>query len=365
MRETFVYTSLPVRALFDVAAADGVAAEADRLKWTRVLLIMAPGERAAAASGSILAALGGRVSAVFADAREHVPVEVLAACIEAHGAVAADGIVAIGGGSAIGLGKLVAARTKTALIAVPTTYSGAELTPFNTVTENGVKTQHRDVAMLPMAIVYDPELTLSLPLAVTGPSMMNALAHAIEALYAPETNAIVALKSEMSIGLAARALPKVVARLDDRDARRDLLLSAMLCGELLAVTSVGLHHKLCHILGGAFGLPHAGVNAVILPYAVAYNAPGAREAMARVAAALGIASGGKGSGGVAGAIFDLAQASGAPASLAALGLPDGAIETVARTAAGQTYANPVPLDVERLRVMLAAAYRGDRPPAAW
>ncbi|MDZ4842189.1 MAG: iron-containing alcohol dehydrogenase [Hyphomicrobium aestuarii] len=363
MRETFVYTILPVRALFDVAAADGVACEADRLKWTRVLLITAPGGRAAAASGPILAAIGGRVAAVFADAREHVPVEVLTACIEAHGAVAADGIVAIGGGSAIGLGKLVAARTKTPLIAVPTTYSGAEMTPFNAVTENGVKTQHRDVAMLPAAIVYDPELTLTLPLAVTGPSMMNALAHAIEGLYAPETNPVVALKSEMAIQLAARALPKVAARLDDRDGRRDLLLSAMLSGEVLAVTSVGLHHKLCHILGGAFGLSHAGVNAVILPYAIAYNATGAPDAMARIAVALGIA--GDQTRDVAGAIFDLAQASGASASLAALGLPEEAIEIAARTAAGQTYANPVPLDVERLRGLLAAAYRGDRPPTAW
>ncbi|MBX9926121.1 MAG: iron-containing alcohol dehydrogenase, partial [Hyphomicrobiaceae bacterium] len=270
-----------------------------------------------------------------------------------------DPIVALGGGSAIGLGKLVAARVQASLIAVPTTYSGAELTPFNAVMENGVKRQLRDMAMLPSAVIYDPDETLTLPLNVTGPSMMNAVAHAIEGLYAPEANPIVALKAAEAIRLAAGALPRVAQRLGDSEARAELMLSAMLAGEVLAVTSMGLHHKMCHMLGGGYGLPHASTNAVILPYAVAYNASGAPEAMRRVGAALGVAT-----GDLPGALYDLAQASGAPASLGALGLAAKVLEAIARAAAAQTYPNPVALDAARLRDMLAAAWHGFRPSRA-
>lgn len=362
MARSFTYTSLPTRVVFGTPVVPAVDREVVRLGLRRVLLVTSPGQRAAAQTEPIRRALGEHVAGAFTDAREHVPADVLAACLAAHATATADGIVAIGGGSAIGLGKLVAAATRTPVIAVPTTYSGAEMTPFNAVTENGVKVQRRDPAMLPAAIVYDPELTLTLPMSISGPSMMNALAHAVEGLYAPETNPVVAMKAEAAIRLAARALPVLSALGDDHeakdllDARADLLLSAMLSGEVLAVTSVALHHKLCHILGGGYGLPHAATNAVILPYAVAYNAAGAPEAMISVAGAMEVPA-----SDVAGAIFDLARTSAAAPSLAALGLPLSALDAIARTAAGQAYANPVPLEQQRLRDMLDDAWNGRRP----
>lgn len=354
MRQPFVYTSLPVRALFDVAAAGAVAEEAARIGMLRVLVVRSPGGRSAADAALISSGLGARLAGAFAEARVHVPVETLEACLGAHRDFAADGIVAVGGGSSIGLAKLVAAETRTPLIAVPTTYSGAELTPFNAVTTGGQKVQRRDPAMLPASIVYDPDLTTSLPLGISGPSMMNAIAHAVEAMYAPETNPVIGAKAELAIRLAARALPRIGVRGNDRDARRDLLLSAMLAGEVLAVTSMALHHKLCHILGGGYDLPHAGVNSVILPYAVAYNAPGAGNVASRVGAALGATD-------AAATLFDLAQRSGGPASLEALGLPEAALDVVAKAAAGQSYENPVPLAVVPLRAMLGDAYAGRRP----
>jgi maleylacetate reductase len=354
MRQPFTYTSLPCRVLFDAPAAATVADEVARLKLSRVLLVRSPGDRSAREAQSIAAALGDLLSATFADALVHVPIETLEACVAAHTEAHADGIVAIGGGSAIGLGKLVAAATKTPLVAVPTTYSGAELTPFNAVTDRGQKVQRRDLAMVPAAIVYDPDLTLSLPMSVTGPSMMNAIAHAIEGMYAPETNPIVAMKADLAIRLAAGALPRVAANRADRPARCDLLMSAMLAGEVLAVTSMALHHKLCHVLGGGYDLPHADVNGVILPYAMGFNAPGAPVVAARVASALGVSD-------AAAGLYDLARTSSCPPSLAALGLPETALEAIARTAAGQTYANPVPLTVDALSAMLADAFVGRRP----
>ncbi len=352
----FIYSSLPARVVFGHAAPLAVPAEVERLELQRALVVHAPGSRAATTVGPIVGSISGRLASTFDQAKEHVPADIFAACVATFEGSSCDAVIAVGGGSVIGLGKLVAAHFKAPLVAVPTTYSGAEFTPFNAITEHGVKRQVRDRAMLPAVIVYDPDLTLALPLAITGPSMMNAIAHAVEAFYAPETNPIVALKAAEAIRLAAGALPKVAARLDDRDARIDLLLSAILSGEVLAVTSVGLHHKLCHVLGGRHGLAHAASNAVILPYAVAYNAPGAAHAIAQVAAALGVRT-----ADAPGALFDLAQASGAPASLAALGLAQQDIESVARATAAQSFPNPVSVDAASLSAMLKEAWHGRRP----
>lgn len=357
-RRPFTYVSLPMRVLFDVAAADAVAAEADRLHAERLLLVRSPGPRSAAQSAPIVDRLGERLAASFDEAMVHVPTETLAACLAAHKAAGADALVAVGGGSAIGLGKLVAAATRTPLVAIPTTYSGAEMTPFNAVTENGQKVQKRDAAMLPACVIYDPALTVGLPLAVAGPSMMNAVAHAVEGMYAPDTNPVVGLKADMAIRLAAAALPRIAGDGGDLAARRDLMLAAMLAGEVLAVTSMALHHKLCHLLGGGFDLPHADVNAVILPYAMAYNAPGAPDVALRIASALGVAGADP-----AGGLFDLARACAGPASLAALGLPEDALDVVARAAAQQSYANPVPLETAALRRLLDDAWHGRRPRA--
>lgn len=352
----FTYTSLAIRVRFGVDARSALREEAERLGITRALLVCAPGLRSRGEAERLADALGGRKAAVFSKAKVHVPVEILRACIEASAAWKADGLVAVGGGSAIGLGKLVSAAAGAPLIAIPTTYSGAEMTPFNAVTENGVKTQRRDPAMLPKVVIYDPSLTASLPVAVSSASMMNALAHAVEAIYAPDSNPIVRLTAAEAIRLAREALPRLLDAPTDLEARGALLQSAMMAGQALATTTMALHHKLCHVLGGTFDLPHAEVNAVILPYAIAYNGPGASEALAIVARALQAADPAQG-------VLALARNTGSPVSLQAIGLREEDLDAAAERAAGQTYDNPVPLDRAALRTLLDDAFHGHGPRA--
>ena len=199
----------------------------------------------------------------------------------------ADCAVAIGGGSTTGLGKAIALDSGLPILAIPTTYAGSEMTPIYGLTEGGVKKTGRDARVLPRTVIYDPELTLTLPLAMTVTSAMNAIAHAAEGLYAHDGNPIIALMAEEGIRACAAALPRLAADPRDLDARGDALYGAWLCGTVLGAVAMGLHHKLCHTLGGSFNLPHAEVHTVILPHALAYNAAQAPEAMARIARALG------------------------------------------------------------------------------
>lgn len=350
----FDYTSLPMKIRFGVDAFAALPEEAARLGMRRILMIGMPDARSVSEIQRFAAVLGEHVGAVFSDAAVHVPVETLNDCIRVCSAASADGIVAVGGGSAIGLGKLVSAATSLPMIAIPTTYSGAEMTPVNAVTENGVKAQRRDEAMLPKVVIYDPALTTSLPLAISSASIMNAMAHAIEAIYAPDSNPIVRLVALESIRLARQALPRLVDDVADRAARADLLQSSMMAGQALSTTTMSLHHKLCHILGGAHDLPHAEVNAVILPYAVAFNIPGAPAAFEDIARALGAAD-------PAQAIFALARDTGSPTSLHAIGMNEEHLDAAAEVAAGQSYDNPVSRDRGALRALLDDAYHGRGP----
>jgi maleylacetate reductase len=201
--------------------------------------------------------------------------------------VGADCCVAVGGGSTVGLAKAIALTSGLPILAVPTTYAGSEMTPIWGLTAGGAKQTGRDARVLPRTVIYDPELTLGLPPRVAGPSGMNALAHCVEALYAPDTSPIVQLMAEEGIRALAAALPAIRVEPADLRARAGALYGAWLAGAALGTVSMGLHHKLCHTLGGSFGLPHAETHAVVLPYAAAYNRAAAPEAMSRAARALG------------------------------------------------------------------------------
>jgi alcohol dehydrogenase class IV len=262
--------------------------------------------------------------------------------------------VAIGGGSTTGLGKAIALESEMPVVAIPTTYAGSEVTPIWGLTEAGVKKTGRDARVLPRVVVYDPELTLTLPLALTVTSAFNAIAHAAEGLYAHDGNPITALMAEEGIRASAAALPRLTANPKDLDARGDALYGAWLCGSVLGAVAMGLHHKLCHTLGGSFNLPHAEVHTVILPHALAYNAAQAPEAMARIGRALGVHD-------AARALFDLARAHGAPTSLAALGMPESGIDRAADLAVQTPYPNPRPLERAALRALLQRAFDGAIP----
>src|SRR5690606_33529878 len=208
---------------------------------------------------------------IFAKAAMHVPIEVAREAREEARRLHADCYVAIGGGSTIGLGKAIALETSLPVVAIPTTYAGSEMTTILGITEAGQKKTLLDRRVLPRVVIYDPKLTLGLPARIGGPSGMNAIAHAVEALYAENANPVVSLMAEEGIRALARSLPVVVKTPSDIEARSGALYGAWLCGVALGAVGMALHHKLCHVLGGSFNLPHAETHTIVLAHAAAYN----------------------------------------------------------------------------------------------
>ncbi|MGW0474728.1 maleylacetate reductase [Streptomyces coeruleorubidus] len=352
----FSYETRPVRVVFRPGAAvTATPGEAAQLGLRRLLVVC--GSRGEAVARAVADALGDTCVGVHAEARMHVPVEDADRAVAAVRAAGADGCVAVGGGSAIGLGKAIALRTGLPLIAVPSTYSGSEVTPVWGLTEHGTKRTGRDPVVQPRSVVYDPRLTLSLPVPLTVTSGVNALAHAVEALYAPDTSPLVSVMAEEGVRAMAGALPRLAADPEDLDARSRALYAAWLCGTCLGATTMGLHHKVCHVLGGTFQLPHAETHTVVLPYVVAHNAPAAPHALAVLRRALGADDAPR-------ALWELAGRLGAPRSLAALGLAEGDVTPAADRVAGEPYANPRPVTADEVRAVLRAAYEGGPPEPA-
>lgn len=349
----FTYESRPGRVVLRPGAAvTATPGEAEHLGLSRLLVVC--GSRGEAVARTVADALGDWCAGLHAEARMHVPAEIADRAVRAARAAGADGVVAVGGGSSIGLGKVIALRTGLPLIAVPSTYSGSEMTPVWGLTENGVKRTGRDPKAQPSSVVYDPELTLSLPVPLTVTSAVNALAHAVEALYAPDTSPLIALMAEEGVRAMTDALPRLAADPVDMAARGQALYGAWLCGSCLGSTTMGLHHKLCHALGGTFGLPHAETHTVVLPYVLAHNAPAIPDALTVLRRALGTDD-------PSHALWELAGRLGAPRSLAELGLEKGDLEKTAVQVTAQPYANPRPVTVDGVRAVLEAAYEG-RPP---
>ncbi|EGX57109.1 alcohol dehydrogenase [Streptomyces zinciresistens K42] len=350
----FSHETGPVRVVFRPGAAvSATPGEVARLGLRRVLVVC--GTRGAVTARAVAGALGPVCAGVHDGARMHVPVEVADEAVRAAGSAGADGVVAVGGGSSIGLGKAVALRTGLPLVAVPTTYSGSEMTPVWGLTERGAKRTGRDARVLPRSVVYDPDLTVSLPVPLSVTSGVNALAHAVEALYAPDTSPLVALMAEEGVRAMAGALPELARAPRSAPARARALYGAWLCGSCLGVTTMGLHHKVCHVLGGTFGLPHAETHTVVLPHVLAHNAPAAPEATAAVARALDATDAPL-------ALRDLAGRLGAPRSLAELGLSGADLAHAADLVAGSPCANPRPVTAEGVLTVLRAAHAG-APPA--
>ena len=348
----FVHDALPGRVVFAAGALARVADEVARLGAQRVLLIAGASQRLAAAV--VEQDLGDRLAGVIGETAMHVPIALVDAARGTARDIAADGIVCIGGGSATGLAKAIALDVEMPILAVPTTFAGSELTTIWGLTEAGEKRTGRDRRVLPRTVVYDPELTLGLPLAIAGPSGMNAIAHCVEALYAGNANPITSMMAEAGIRAMAEGLRAVARDANDLDARGRALLGAYLAGASLAAATMGIHHKLCHVLGGTFGLPHAETHTVILPHASAFNRAAAPEAMTRIASALG-------SDDAAHGLHDLAAELGAPLSLAAIGMPEDGLDRAAEAAAAAPYANPAPVDFAAVRSLLDDAYAGRRP----
>lgn len=352
MWDEFVYQALPMRVVFGAGTSARLGEEVDRLGLGRVLVLCTPEQEPLARR--IADGLGARAAGVFPHARMHVPIEVAAQARDAAAELGADGCVAAGGGSTIGLGKAIALEHGLPVIAVPTTYAGSEMTPIWGLTEHGRKRTGRDPAVLPRSVVYDPELTLTLPVPLSVTSGFNAMAHAVEGLYAPDASPIISLMAREGTQALLEALPLVVTRPTDLAARARAQYGAWLCGAVLGATTMSLHHKLCHVLGGTFDLPHAEVHTVVLPHVVAFNAPAVKDTAApALASLLGPDPGG--------ALWDLATKLGAPRSLAELGMPESGIAEVVRQAVASPYANPRPVTAYDLTRLIEAAHRGERP----
>jgi maleylacetate reductase len=349
---SFVFDTRLPRVVFGAGALELLACEADALGAKRALVLSTPGQAVLAQRAAAL--LGGRAAGVFAQAVMHVPVETARAARDEVRRLGADCTVAIGGGSTTGLAKALALDPGLPLIAIPTTYAGSEMTPVYGLTEAGLKTTGRDPRVLPRCVIYDPQLSLNLPFAMTVVSAVNAIAHAAEGLYAPDANPVIEQLAEEGIRTSARALPRLQRDPHDVDARGDALVGAWLCGTVMGAITVGLHHKLCHTLGGSFGLPHAEVHTVILPHALAYNAAAAPQAMQRIARALGTPT-------AAGGLFDLAARHAAPTSLKAIGLAAADLDRAAELAASRPYPNPRVLERSAIRELLQHAFDGTRP----
>ena len=352
----FVYEALPGRVVFGAGASRGkLTDEVDRIGAKRILLVAAEGERQLAEE--LAGPLSGRVVGVFTGVRPHVPVEVADAARETARRLGADCLLSVGGGSTTGTAKAVALETGLPIVAVPTTYAGSEMTPVWGMTEGQRKTTGNSAAVLPKVVVYDPELTLSLPPEITGPSAINAMAHCVEAFYGPGANPITSLVAEEGIRALARGVSVAANSPGDVDGRSETLYGAYLAGAAFAVAGAGLHHKICHVLGGAYDLPHADTHTVVLPHVVAFNEPAAPSIMRRVSGALGGAPDDAAAG-----IFDLIESIGAPTALGDIGMReedlDEAISLVLEKAPEN---NPRPVDEAGVRAILEGAFRGRRP----
>jgi maleylacetate reductase len=348
----FQYEALPARVVFGAGAIARLPEEASRLRLERVLIVSTAGQRKLAErAGEIL---GSLAVGVFANAVMHTPGEITEAAMLRVAELRADGIVAVGGGSAIGLSKALALRTDLPQIVVPTTYAGSEATPILGETMANEKRTQRSQKVLPETILYDVHLTIGLPISVSMASGINAMAHAVEALYAPDRNPLTDAMAEAALNALIEALPKIHDRADDLEARTKALWGAWLSGCCLGVTTMGLHHKLCHTLGGTAGLPHAETHAVLLPHALDYNLSFAPEAHRTLIRSCHDPDPPR-------AIAKFIRRFGLPSTLSELGMPADAIDRVADMTVSKPYPNPRPLERGAIRDLLAQAWGAGFP----
>jgi alcohol dehydrogenase class IV len=349
---SFTYNGQPGRVVFGAGALSRLGAEIEALGAKRALVLSTPEQRASAER--VASMLGAKAAGVFDRAVMHVPIETAREAREVARKLGADCAVAVGGGSTTGLGKAIALDSGLPILAIPTTYAGSEMTPIYGITEAGLKKTGKDARVLPRTVIYDPELTLTLPVGLSVTSGMNAIAHAAEGLYSVDGNPVMDLMAEEGIRALGRALPGIQANAQDLEARGDALYGAWLCGIVLGNVGMALHHKLCHTLGGSFNLPHAETHTIVLPHALAYNAKAAPEAMRRIARALEGRSAPQ-------AVYDLAKDNGAPVALRDIGLQEQDLDKACEIALHNQYPNPRPLERAAIRQLLQDAYEGRRP----
>lgn len=333
------------------SARESLRAEIDLLGVSRAMVIASADERRLAETVTA----GLPVAVLHDEVVMHVPTEVAERARAVAAAQDVDVLISVGGGSTTGLAKAVALTTGLPIIAVPTTYAGSEATNVWGLTEAARKTTGVDARVLPRAVVYDASLMVSLPLGMSIASGLNALAHCVDSLWAPRADPINSALATEGIRALNIGLPQIVEDPAGIDGRERALYGAYLSAVAFASAGSGLHHKICHVLGGMFDLPHAQTHAVVLPHVLAFNAPAAPEAAERIAAAFGSADALTG-------LTVLRERLDAPVALRDYGMQEGGIAQAAAAVVEVAPAdNPTPVTIDNITELLHAAWEGADP----
>ncbi|MCF6379899.1 maleylacetate reductase [Nocardioides KLBMP 9356] len=352
MTLAFTHDTLAQRIRFGSGeAAASLSAEVAEQGWTRAMVIAAPAESELA--GAVTDGLP--VAHVHDDVVMHVPVAVAERARRAAAEHRADVLISIGGGSTTGLAKAVALTTGLPIVAVPTTYAGSEATNVWGLTEESTKTTGVDAKVLPRTVVYDASLMLSLPVDLSVASGLNALAHCVDSMWSPRTDPIDQALAAEGIRALDAGLPRIVADPSDLKGREQALYGAYLAAVAFASAGSGLHHKICHVLGGRYDLPHAPTHAVVLPHVLALNGPAAPEADDRIARAFGSVDGLTG-------LQDLRRRLDAPRALRDYGFEESQVPDAARAVLPAVPPdNPATVTPDVLEDLLHRAWEGAEP----
>lgn len=350
--DAFEYNANPSRVVFGSGTIAKLPEVLSKLKLSRPLLLSTPYQTQQA--NDVEKLLQGKIAGLFSDATMHTPLDVTERAVEFAKSTGADSVVSIGGGSTIGLGKAISVRTGLHHIAIPTTYAGSEVTPILGETADGLKQTRSDPSILPGTVIYDVNLTLTLPVSLSATSGVNAIAHAVEALYAQNSNPIINMFAEKGVEALASALPQLIENPTLQSARSSALYGAWLCGVCLGNVGMSLHHKLCHTLGGSFNLPHAETHTIVLPHALAYNAPKIPGAMRALASVLPESNGDA----VAGLNVLLTKLK-VQRGLKALGMKESDIDKAADIAVSKPYWNPRDIERAAIRELIRRAWAGE------
>ncbi|KAK5700953.1 hypothetical protein LTR97_005471 [Elasticomyces elasticus] len=357
--QPFEYTANPGRVVFGSGSIKKLGDEIKRLNKSKPLLLSTPQQKGQVqALESILKDAQIKPAGLFSEATMHTPTHVTDKALQYTKDSGADCVVSFGGGSTIGLGKAISIRTGLEHVCIPTTYAGSEMTPILGETADGKKTTRSDPKILPGTVIYDVDFTMTLPEALSATSGVNAIAHAVEALYARAGNPVMTLFALEGIKALASSLPIIVNNPKDVDARSKAQYGAWLCAMCLGSVGMALHHKLCHTLGGSFNLPHAETHTIVLPHAIAYNAPKIPEVMKQLAEVLPESDGDAIKG-----LNVLLTKLKVKRGLKDFGMKEEDVDKAAEIAVSNPYWNPRDIEKEPLRETMRRCWAGEEARA--
>ncbi|KAF3206596.1 hypothetical protein TWF106_011213 [Orbilia oligospora] len=352
----FVYTANPSRVIFGSGTLSKLPSELTRQSLKAPLILCTPQQTSQAEH---VASLIPSVAGTFTEATMHTPTHITQKALLYAQSINSDSIISIGGGSTIGLGKALSIRTGLPHICIPTTYAGSEMTPILGETEDGRKTTRSDPKILPGTVIYDVDLTMTLPAGLSATSGVNAIAHAVEALYSSTANPITSLLALEGIKSLAHSLPTITKDPSNAEARSQALYGAWLCASCLGTVGMALHHKLCHTLGGSFNLPHAETHTIVLPHAIAYNSKAIpADMLARLADSLP-----ESNGDAVGGLNVLLNKLGVKRALRDYGMKEEDVDKAAEIATSNPYYNPREIKKDEIHEVIRRAVVGEEARA--